>query len=134
MPPATFQCVMNEVLAPFLRKFVMVFLGDILIYSPTLESHLLHLEQVLQVLRENQLFMKQSKCSFAQTKVEYLGHVISRIGVTTAKDKIAAMLAWHVPTSVTEVRAFLGLTGYYRRFVRGYGCLAKPLTQLLQKR
>ena len=126
--PATFQCVMNEVLAPFLRKFVMVFLDDILIYSPNLESHLLHLEQVLQVLRENQLFMKQSKFSFAQTKVEYLGHVISGIGVTTAKDKIAAMLAWSVPKSVTEVRAFLGLTGYYRRFVKGYGCLAKPLT------
>ena len=91
--PATFQCVMNEVLAPFLRKFVMVFLDDILIYSPDLHSHLSHLEQVLQVLRANQLYMKKNKCSFAQPRVEYLGHVISGLGVATAEDKIKAVLA-----------------------------------------
>ena len=132
--PATFQCVMNEVLAPFLRKFVMVFLDDILIYSPDLHSHLSHLEQVLQVLRANQLYMKKSKCSFAQPMVEYLGHVISGLGVATAEDKIKVVLASPVPQSITDVRAFLGLTGYYRRFVKGYGSLARPLTQLLQKR
>jgi len=130
--PATFQCIMNEVLAPFLRKFVMVFLDDILIYSPDLDSHLAHLEQVLETLKTNQLYLKKSKCSFAQGQVEYLGHVISGRGVATASDKIEAMLKWPVPKNVTDVRAFLGLTGYYRRFVKDYGCIAKPLTQLLK--
>jgi len=90
--PATFQCIMNEVLAPFLRKFVMVFLDDILIYNPDLDSHLAHLEQVLETLKTNQLYLKKSKCSFAQGQVEYLGHVISGRGVATASDKIEAML------------------------------------------
>ena len=130
--PATFQCIMNEVLAPFLRKFVMVFLDDILIYSPDLETHLAQLDQVLSTLRTHHLYMKKSKCSFAQLQVEYLGHVISGAGVATAGDKIEAMLKWPVPQNVTDVRAFLGLTGYYRRFVRGYGSIAKPLTQLLK--
>jgi len=130
--PATFQCIMNEVLAPFLRKFVMVFLDDILIYSPDLDCHLAHLEQVLETLKTNQLYLKKSKCSFAQGQVEYLGHVISGRGVATASDKIEAMLQWPVPKTVTDVRAFLGLTGYYRRFVKDYGCIAKPLTQLLK--
>jgi len=125
---------MNEVLAPFLRKFVMVFLDDILIYSPNLDTHVEHLAQVLQALRTHKLYMKRTKCSFAQTEVEYLGHIISGQGVATAQDKIKVMLDWPMPTSVTDVRAFLGLTGYYRRFVKGYGCLAKPLTQLLQKK
>jgi len=130
--PATFQCIMNEVLAPFLRKFVMVFLDDILIYNPYLETHLAQLDQVLSTLRTHHLYMKKSKCSFAQLQVEYLGHVISGAGVATAGDKIEAMLKCPVPQNVTDVRAFLGLTGYYRKFVRGYGSIAKPLTQLLK--
>jgi hypothetical protein len=76
--PATFQCVMNEVLAPFLRKFVMVFLDDILIYSQTMDLHLEHIRLVLQKLREHKFYMKASKCSFAQTKLEYLGHILER--------------------------------------------------------
>ena len=75
--PATFQCIMNEVLAPFLRKFVMVFLDDILIYSPDLQTHLHHLALVLDKLREHHLYMKPSKCSFAQNTLEYLGHIMS---------------------------------------------------------
>ena len=106
----------------------MVFLDDILVYSPDLASHLSHLEQVLETLRTHKLYMKKIKCFFAQLQVEYLGHVISGRGVSTAGDKIEAMLKWPVPQSVTDVRAFLGLTGYYRRFVKGYGCIAKPLT------
>jgi hypothetical protein len=131
--PATFQCIMNEVLAPFLRKFVMVFLDDILVYSHTLEEHLKHLALVLQKLRDHKLYMKATKCSFAQSQLEYLGHIISVDGVATDPAKTEDMLKWPTPTSVTELRGFLGLTGYYRKFVRNYGIMAKPLTQLLRK-
>jgi enamine deaminase RidA (YjgF/YER057c/UK114 family) len=131
--PATFQCIMNEVLAPFLRKFVMVFLDDILVYSPSLESHIQHLKLVLTKLRDNQLYMKTSKCSFSQHQLEYLGHIISDQGVATDPSKTADMLKWPTPVTVTELRGFLGLTGYYRKFVKHYGLIAKPLTQLLKK-
>jgi len=111
---------------------VLVFLDDILIYSNTLEDHASHLEEVLATLRQHQLYLKSSKCTFAQDSLEYLGHIISSKGVATDQNKITAMLHWPVPTTVTELRAFLGLTGYYRRFVKHYGLLTKPLTQLLK--
>jgi hypothetical protein len=132
--PATFQCIMNEILAPFLRKFVMVFLDDILIYSPDFETHLHHLTLVLDKLRAHKLYMKPSKCSFAQTHLEYLGHIISAKGVSTDPSKIEAMLKWPVPTTITALRGFLGLIGYYRKFVQHYGLIAHPLTQLLRNK
>jgi hypothetical protein len=115
--PSTFQCLMNQLLQPFLRKFVMVFLDDILIYSPTLDQHDDHLQQVLQVLKDNKLYLKLSKCSFAQHKLEYLGHIISGDGVATDPAKTAAMMRWPRLVTVTELRGFLGLTGYSRKFV-----------------
>lgn len=130
--PATFQCIMNQVLHPFLRTFVMVFLDDILIYNHSLEEHISHLQQVLEVLRNNKLYLKSSKCTFAQHSLEYLGHIISHKGVATDQSKIQDMLNWLVPTNMTELRAFLGLTGYYRKFVKNYGILAKPLINLLR--
>ena len=126
--PATFQCLMNEILQPFLRKFVLVFLDDILIYSPSMDSHLQHLELVLQTMRKHQLYLKESKCTFARDSLEYLGHIISSTGVATDPSKISNMLKWPIPTSMTELRAFLGFIGYYRKFVQGYGTISKPLT------
>jgi len=130
--PATFQCLMNEILQPFLRKFVLVFLDDILIYSPSMDSHLQHLELVLQTMRKHQLYLKESKCTFARDSLEYLGHIISSTRVATDPSKISDMLKWPIPTSMTELRAFLGFTGYYRKFVQGYGTISKPLTQILR--
>jgi hypothetical protein len=132
--PATFQCIMNEVFAPFLRKFVIVFLDDILIYSPSWEDHLQHLKMVLDKLRETQFYAKLSKCSFGQTSIQYLGHIISDQGVATDPEKTAAMEQWPLPTTITELRGFLGLTGYYRKFVQNYSIITKPLTQLLTKK
>ena len=130
--PATFQCIMNEILKPFLRKFVPVFLDDILIFSPSMEAHVDHLEQVFATLRKHQLYLKESKCTFAKDSLEYLGHIIGAQGVSTDPSKIIDMLKWPVPQTMTELRAFLGLTGYYRKFVKDYGRLSKPLTQILR--
>lgn len=132
--PPTFQCLMNSVFEGPNRKFVISFLDDILVFSRTLQAHVEHLRTVFTILRQHQLYAKESKCSFAQPQIEYLGHVISRDGVATDASKTSAMQAWPTPTNATELRGFLGLTGYYRKFVPRYGILAKPLTQLLTKK
>ena len=124
---------MNYIFKGSNRKFVLIFMDDILVFSGTLEEHVTHLQSVFDILKENQLFVKESKCSFAQQSMEYLGHIISDKGVSTDPAKTAAMLHWPTPTNVTELRGFLGLTGYYKKFVQNYGLLAKPLTTLLKK-
>ncbi|WVZ88489.1 hypothetical protein U9M48_035006 [Paspalum notatum var. saurae] len=131
--PATFQKAMNSSLAPYLRKFVLVFFDDILIYSPTFEEHLQHIQLVLEVLAKDQWKVKLSKCTFASQQIAYLGHLISAQGVATDPSKIAAVTNWPTPKSVKELRSFLGLAGYYRRFVRHFGVIARPLNDLLKK-
>jgi hypothetical protein len=131
--PSTFQEAMNTTLAPCLRKFVLVFFDDILIYSRTYEEHVMHIRQVFVLLAQDQWKIKFSKCSFAQREISYLGHVISRQGVGTDPSKIAAISQWPSPVNIKEHRSFLGLAGYYRKFVRHFGIISKPLTDLLKK-
>lgn len=131
--PASFQALMNEVFMDYMRKFVLVFFDDILIYSDSLDSHLQHLRIVFETLKQHKLFVKKSKCSFGQARLEYFGHVVSSEGVSADKSKIDSMLSWPQPTTVKGLRGFLGLTGYYRKFGKGYGVISKPLTNLLNK-
>lgn len=129
---ATFQAAMNDLLWPHLRKFVLVFFYDILIYSPSYAAHLFHLRLILNLLVTNQFYAKFSKCVFAVTSVHYLGHIISEGTMTPDPSKIAAIKDWQPPRSLMALRGFLGLTGFYRRFVRNYATLATPLTDLLR--
>lgn len=131
--PSTFQSLMNTIFKPHLRKFILVFFDDILIYSKNWADHLVHLETALKLLRHNQLFVKKSKCAFGQTSLEYLGHIISDKGVSADPIKLVAMQRWPRPINIKSLRGFLGLTGYYRRFVQNYGKIAQPLTNLLKK-
>jgi len=114
-----------------LCKFTVVFFDDILIYSDSLSSHLHHLEQVLDTLLRHQFFLKRSKCFFRECHLEYLGHVISGNSIKLDPSKISAMTQWPVLSSMKELRAFLGLTGFYRHFVRNYASIASSLTTLL---
>jgi hypothetical protein len=131
--PATFQSAMNAIFAPMIRKCVLVFMDDILIYSPSLAEHVQHLTKVFQLLQANQLSVKKSKCTFAQPQLEYLGHIISAQGVATDPGKIAVVQHWPKPTNAKQVRGFLGLTGYYRKFIKGYSLIARTLSNLLKK-
>ncbi|RVW78323.1 Retrovirus-related Pol polyprotein from transposon 17.6 [Vitis vinifera] len=131
--PSTFQSLMNNIFQPYLRKFILVFFDDILIYSRSFSDHIHHLSIALQVLRENLLYAKSTKCFFGHSSIEYLGHVISSGGVYTDPQKVAAVRDWPTPITLKQLRGFLGLTGYYRRFVKDYGKIAKPLTDLLKK-
>lgn len=131
--PSTFQSLMNQIFLPYLRKFILVFFDDILVYNSSWDDHLVHLEKTFEVLRTNTLFVKQSKYAFGETQVDYLGHVISEHGVSMDDQKIVAVLSWPQPSSIKSLRGFLGLTGYYRRFIKGYGAIARPLIDLLKK-
>ena len=131
--PAPFMDLMNRVFQPYLDRFVIVFIDDILVYSSSPEEHVEHLQKVLQILRERQLYAKFSKCQFWLDKVVFLGHVISAYGMSVDPNKIEAVVNWKPPKNVSEVRSFLSLAGYYRKFVEGFSKIAAPLTKLTRK-
>jgi hypothetical protein len=112
-----FMCLMNGVFRVYLDKFVIVFLDDILVYSKPEEEHEKHLRMVLQVLRKHQLYAKLRKCSFYQRQIHYLGHIILEEGIVMDPEKVEAIREWSAPRNVAEVRSFMGLVGYYRRFI-----------------
>jgi hypothetical protein len=131
--PAMFQALMNDILSDYIRRFVLVFFDDILIYSSTWAEHLQHVKMVFDTIWLNQLFVKQSKCIFGSTSVAYLGHVISANGVAMDSDKVTAVDSWPMPRMLQALQGFLGLTGYYRKFIANYGNIARPLTVLLKR-
>ncbi|KAL4030756.1 hypothetical protein IC575_009007 [Cucumis melo] len=131
--PVVFMDLMNRVFREFLDTFVIVFIDDILIYSKTEAEHEKHLRMVLQTLRDNKLYAKFSKCEFWLKQVSFLGHVVSKAGVSVDPAKIEAVTGWTRPSTISEVRSFLGLAGYYRRFVENFSRMATPLTQLTRK-
>jgi hypothetical protein len=130
--PATFQALMNDVLRPFLRRFVLVCFDDILIFSSSWAEHLGHVRAVFNILQQHRLFVKRSKCVFGAESISDLGHIISAAGVAMDPAKVKAVAEWPRPRSARAVRGFLGLAGYYRKFVQGYGTIAS-LTALLRK-
>ena len=130
--PATFMTLMHKVLHPYLDKFVIVFLDDILIFSKTPEEHVEHVRLVLAALAEHRLQAKLSKCTFAAPSVDFLGHTVSGAGIAADRRKVAAVEQWPVPQNVHDVRSFLGLVGYYRRFINKFSFIAAPMTDLLK--
>ena len=125
--------LMNRVFEEYLDKFVIVFIDDILVYLQSKEDHEQHLRLVLQRLKEKQLYAKFKKCEFWLEKVVFLGHVVSKDGIMVDPAKIESVSQWQKPKNVSEVRSFLGLAGYYRRFVEGFAKIALPMTQLTRK-
>jgi transposase InsO family protein len=130
--PSTFQQVMNDVFREYLNKFVIIYLDDILIYSSDAVQHEQHLRLVLQKLREHKLYCRSHKCHFNQAELEYLGHVVGRDGVRVDPRKVKVVQDWPVPKDVHQLRSFLGLANYVRRFIQAYSSLTRPLTDLLK--
>ncbi|GJT02370.1 putative reverse transcriptase domain-containing protein [Tanacetum coccineum] len=131
--PAVFMDLMNRVCKPYLDKFVIVFIDDILIYSKSKEEHEIHLRMVLELLKKEKLYAKFSKCEFWLQEVCFLGHVVNQNGIHVDPSKIEAVKNWKAPTTPSEIRSFFGLAGYYRRFIKNVSKIAKLLTSLTQK-
>jgi hypothetical protein len=130
---AYFMYLMNKVFIEYLGKFIVVFIDEILVYSKNEEEHTEHLHMVLQKLREHQLYVKHSKCEFWLKQVPFLGHIISDGGISVDPSKIQDVLSWEAPKSVSKIRSFLGLAGYYRRLIEAFSKITKPMTELLGK-
>jgi hypothetical protein len=130
---AYFMYLMNKVFMEYLDKFVVGFIDDILIFSNNTEEHDEHLRMVLQKLRENQLCAKLNKCEFWLNEVSFLGHIISKGGISVDPGKVKDILSWNAPQNISDIRSFLGLAGYYRRFIEGFSKISKHMTELLEK-
>ena len=130
--PSTFMRLMNEVLKEFLGKFVIVYLDDILIFSKTLEEHVMHIRMVFEKLREEKLLINLKKCSFVKKELVYLGFIVSAEGLKMDPEKVQAILEWPTPRSATEVISFHGLASFYRKFIRNFSSICGPLTETMR--
>ncbi len=130
--PSVFQGFMHEVLREFLHQFVIVYIDDMLIYSRSLAEHRQHVAEVLQRLREFQLYLKAEKCTFHQSTVHFLGYIINSGGIRMDKGKVEAITSWPLPSSIKELQRFLGFSNFYRRFISNYSTITSPLTDLLK--
>jgi hypothetical protein len=131
--PTYFMYLMNKVFMEYLDKFVVVFIDDILVYSRSEEEHEEHLHLALQKLREHRLYAQLSKCEFWMKQIAFLGHVISKGGISVDPSKVQDVLSWNAPTNVGDIQSFLGLARYYRRFIKGFSKISKPMTELFEK-
>ncbi|XP_057532797.1 uncharacterized protein LOC130810672 [Amaranthus tricolor] len=127
--PSTFMRLMNEILRPFLGKFIVVYLDDILIYSKDIAAHLDHLQQLFEVLRKQRLYAKLEKCNFLLPEVSFLGYIVGREGVKVDPTKIQAIQDWPIPTTLTQIRSLHGLASFYRRFIRDFSSVMAPITE-----
>ncbi len=130
--PSVFQAYINDVFWDMLNRWVIVYIDDILIFSESLEAHIHQVRAVLKRLIEHQLYAKKEKCEFHQTRVSFLGYIISADGVTMDNSKVQSVLNWPQPTTVKELQRFLGFANFYRRFIRNFSTIAAPLTSLLK--
>eukprot|EP00171_Calliarthron_tuberculosum_P016938 IDg16938t1 len=131
--PATFVALMNEVLQGLIDKCCVVYMDDILVYSKTRTEHFKHLKMVLERLRQHRLYVSPSKCSFMQTEVEFLGIIVDTTGMRVNPEKVKIVIEWPIPKSITEIRSFVGLVSFFRRFIKDFSTLARPLTELTKK-
>jgi hypothetical protein len=131
--PATFQMVMNSILHPYIRKFVVVYIDDILIFSKTEAEHQAHVRLVLEVLKREKFYVCKAKSSFAQKEIKYLGHIVHKEGIRLDSKKVEAVQTWPVPKNIHDVKSFLGLVNYFRKFIEHYSEIAVSLTNLTKK-
>ena len=131
--PSTFMRLMNQVLKPFIRKFVVAYFDDILIYNKTEAAHYNHVREVLVVLQANELYINLKKCSFLTDKLLFLGYMVSVDGIHDDKDKVRVVREWPTPKTVSDVRSFHVLATFYRRFVRDFSSIVAPITECLKK-
>jgi hypothetical protein len=131
--PSTFMRLMNKVLRAFIGLFVVVYFDDILIYNKSIEEHSEHLRVVFDALRAARLFGNMEKCTFCTQRVSFLGYVVTPQGIEVDSSKVEAIQDWPTPTTVTQIRSFLGLAGFYRRFVRDFNSIVAPLHELTKK-